>query len=194
MTGEFLGASERLPQDNPYTREFFELLGLKLHVHEMRGMAQQLDSGMLRNLGTTGRSTSWRNIIIGYPRPNRPPEEQVINVRHERMVLLPTPGDTEEVSRIIVRIPLPDIATRRHDDGSLKNAFIEVVSEAAREQFLLNEDGLWRYESAEDIYTGDGKEFQVLGNASPEPIDVVHRIDRYITTFGYEQQTNQSTF
>jgi hypothetical protein len=180
---------ESFSGENPYTRETMALIGLQLNVYEMHSMARRIDEGNKETLKFAERSTAHRYVMIDNPYMNKPLARQVVPVRTERILLLPNPDSEEEVKRIIVRIPAPAYRSHDTEQPQLRDAFIELVANNGRARFLLNNDGLWRYDNASEIFSDDKGNSYVLGADEPEASDVIESLSRYIAGSGYGLQT-----
>ena len=186
---------EGLPEQNPYTRELMSLLALQLNVHEMHGQARRENDKLIASMSESQRMTTQRYIMIDYPGQKKPASEQIIPTRCERVVLLPDPNDYEHVKQVIVRLPVAAKESRTGRLRELRNAFIEIVDvQHNRVNFLLNDQGLWRYNSVEDLVSSDNENFSVLGTTTPEPGETVEILSRYIAESAYGQQTRFDDF
>lgn len=181
---------EGIPEQSPYTRELMSLLALQLNVHEMHGQARKENDKLIASMSDSHRRTTQRYIMVEKPGQRKYVSEQIIPTRCERVVLLPDPHEYEHVRQVIVRVPITKRESQSDRPRELRNAFIEVVNNHNdRVNFLLNDQGLWRYGSVEDLTSTDHENYSVLGSTTPESSETVELLSRYIAESGYGQQT-----
>lgn len=137
-----------------------------------------------------GEETAVRFVIHEVVSVTKPLTELVAPSDSDRVVIIPTPELDTPTTRLILRIPRNE--GMDHSEAQFRDFFVErVVGPNIRERYLINRQGVWRYNNAADIDEIAPGIFKVRGATEPESMENVAMLNRELGDHPHEEGENR---